>query len=430
MSPLEQLRERVKRREFTLAVVGIGRVGLPLALAFANAGVRTFGVDVNPEYVAKLARKEVPFREAGMEEYIGSSNFTPTVDEKALKESDIVVLTIGTPLTEQMKPDYAQLRAVMEKLVRLDLHGKLIITRSTTGPETMLNFTKPTLEKASGLKAGVDFGLAVCPERILEGKAFEELAGLPEIVGGVDALSSEIAASFFRVLNPEKRILFVSPTAAELAKLFTNVYRYVNFALANEFGLIAEEYGEDAHAVIEALNDGYKRGGVPRPGPAGGPCLSKDGYYLTSNMTFPDFILMAWRLNEEAVPRHMVNAVKKRLKARGKTMHEARVAVLGAAFKAGSDDVRYSPAVRIAELLKAEGAEVRVHDPYVQGTLELAQAADSADAVVLAVNHPEFAGVAAKLPRGSVLVDCWGFIEPAEAKAAGLEYVRFGSGKA
>jgi len=435
MIDMKNLLAKVKQNDFTLGVIGIGRVGLPLALVFANSGVNVIGIDRNKEYVEKIKRGEKPFNEHGIEEYMKTKNFTPTANIKdGIEKSDILILTIGTPITEHMRPDYSQLRSAINSILDTSIKGKLIITRSTVSPGTVENFIKPLLEKKTGLKTGDDFGLSVCPERILEGKALEEIRNLPEIVGAVDEMSAEITSELFRKINKDKKIFVTTPKAAELAKLFTNVYRYINFALANEFGLLAEEYGEDAHEIINILNDGYSRGGVPVPGMTGGPCLSKDGYYLISNLMFPDFILTGWRLNE-SIPQHIVNRLKKRLNDKGKIIHDCKVCVLGLAFKAGIDDTRYSPAVRLVELLKIEAANVGVHDPYIEETDKLEDAVRDADAIILAVNHPKFDGVhkvihkIGKHKPGCILVDCWGFINKDEARNLGFDYIRFGSGK-
>lgn len=432
---MEILAEKVKNNDFTLGVVGIGRVGLPLSLAFAQSGVKVIGIDKNNAYVDKLKRGEKPFCEAGIDQLLNLRNFVPTANlTQALKKCDIFVVCVGTPLTQGNTPDYSQLYSALSEIVEVSIEGKLIILRSTMAPGTTEDRAIPFLEKKTGLKAGQDFGIAVCPERIVEGRAIEEIKELPEIVGGIDPVSVEIVVELFRKINPNKKIFKTAPKAAELAKLFTNVYRYVNFALANEFALLAEQFGQDGLEIIGLINDGYPRGGVPKPGLTGGPCLSKDGYFLLSNTAFPDFVLLAWRLNE-FIPQHVVNRLKKRLKEKGKAIHNCKIAVLGLAYKGGIDDTRYSPSVRIAELLEGENAVVAKHDPYIEGTETLEDALSNADGIVLATNHPEFEGICKTIHSlgehnsGCVLFDCWGMINGDEARQYGLEYMRLGSGK-
>lgn len=432
---MKNLLEKIRKNDFTLGVIGIGRVGLPLALVFAESGVKVNGIDKNKDYVENLKKGIKPFHEEGMDKYMKSRNFFPTADILGgIKKSDVLILTVGTPITEHMRPDYSQLQGALDEIIKADIKGKLIIMRSTVSPGTLENFVLPFVEKNTGLKLGEDFGLAMCPERILEGKAIEEVRDLPEIVGTFEEKSRACVEALFRKINPNKKMFFTNPKSAELAKLFTNVFRYINFSLANEFGLLAEEYGEDAHEIIKILNSGYTRGGVPVPGLTGGPCLSKDGYYLLSNVVFPDFILTAWRMNE-AIPNHIVNRVKKRLRAKGKILHNCKVSVLGLAFKADIDDTRYSPAVKIVDLLRHENADVSVHDPHIEGTAKLEESVRDADAIILAMNHSLFRDVhktidALKIhKKGCILADCWGFIDREEAEEMGFEYIRFGSGK-
>lgn len=432
---MQKLLEKVKNKDFTLGIIGIGRMGLPLALAFAKSGIKVIGIDKNKDYVDKLKRCEKPFCEAGIEESLNIRNFIPTTDlQRGARKSDILILCVGTPLTQGCNPDYSQLYSALSEIAEVSIEGKLIIIRSTVPPRTTEDRVIPILEKKTGLKASEDFGIAVCPERIVEGKALEEIKELPEIIGGIDPINIEIAAELFRKINPNKRIIKTTPKAAELAKLFTNVYRYVNFALANEFALLAEGFGEDGLEIITMLNDSYPRANVPKPGLTGGPCLSKDGYFLLSNTAFPDFILLAWRLNE-FIPQHIVNKLKKRLKEKGKAIHKCKIAVLGLAYKGGIDDTRYSPSIRIAELLEIENAVVAKHDPYIEGTEALEDAISNADAVILATNHPEFRGICKDLHSlgthkpDCVLVDCWGMVNSYEAKQYGFDYIRFGSGK-
>ncbi len=432
---LEQLLEKVKTNGFSIGIVGIGRVGLPLGLVFANSGIKVIGIDVNKEYVESINKKIPPFKEELIDDYIKTNNFTATTDAKdAISKSDALILTVGTPIGEHMRPDYTQLTSALEGLVKNPLNGKMIIMRSTASPGTLEEVIKPFIEKRTGLKAGEDFGLAVCPERIVEGQSIKEIMELPEIIGSMDKISGDIAEEIFRKINKDKKILRATPKAAELAKLFANVYRYINFSLGNEFGLLAETYGEDGHEVIKLVNEGYKRGGLPIPGLTGGPCLSKDGYYLTAHLSFPDFIQVAWRLSE-SIPQHMINRLKGRLEKQNKKLHNSRIAVLGLGFKANSDNTKYSPSVRIVEILKGSNAEVSVHDPLIQNTESLEEAVKDADAIIIATNHSDFRDVHKKIAtigshkKDCILVDCWGIVDREEAKASGFDYIRFGSGK-
>jgi UDP-N-acetyl-D-mannosaminuronic acid dehydrogenase len=436
VEPIDLL-DKVKRRDFTLGVVGLGRVGLPLALAFASRGIRTIGVDVDAGRVSDIRYGTMPFRELGAEEVLGalkgSDAFRVTDDFADLKEADAIFITVGTVLNSEFRPDYSQLHSALQGLAKALRPVQILMLRSTVAPGTLTKVVKPFLETRLGLRVGHDVLLASTPERIASGIALQELPTLPEVAGGADELSSQVAAEILKCLNAEKIVSITTSTSAELAKLFTNVYRYVTFALANEFALLAEVHGQDAHEIIRMANTEYPRGGIPLPGPCGGPCLTKDGYFLVEDLIFPDFILTAWKLNE-GVPAHMVRRLKQSLDQRSRTLTGAKVCVLGLGFKAESDDTRMSPAVRMIELLRAEGASVIVCDPYFESP-DINSAVEGADAVVLATNHAAFRdlGFLDILSRSNpppILVDCWSAWDEKRVRAANIELITFGRGDA
>lgn len=419
-----------------MAVIGIGRVGLPLALSFADCGVRVLGVDRNPEHVDKVNAGILPFLEHGAEpllkETLDLGTFEATTDShSAVARADVVVLTVGTPLNTDLRADTSQLVSALTEIGGALKPGTLVITRSTISPGTTERVVVPKLEELSGLTAGEDLFVAFCPERIAEGKAVEELRELPEIIGGIDDQSADLAEAVFRLLGEKKIIHRTDPLSAELAKLFTNVYRYVNFALANEYALIAEHYRRDAREIIRIVRDGYSRAPIPLPGPAGGPCLSKDGYFLIEELTFPDFVLTAWKLND-SVPAHLVQRLRLGMEAQGMSMESTKIAVLGKAFKADIDDDRLSPSLRVIEMLERLGANVVVHDPYLCD-VQLDEALRDAHGVVLATNHSmyyklDLARLAELAHPECVIVDAWGVFDVDEAARLGLELNTFGRG--
>jgi UDP-N-acetyl-D-mannosaminuronic acid dehydrogenase len=430
------IEQRIRDGAVTVAIVGMGRVGLPLGVAFAKAGARVMGVDVDEARRRSIELGKLPFHEVGCEEPLAAvvreGRLTVHAEPaQAAPAADAVILCVGTPLAADLRPDYDELRSALSNLARHLHPGQLLVLRSTVSPGTLQKVVRPFLREQIP-DVAPDLLLAVCPERIAEGKAMEELGTLPEIVGGIDQPSTEAAAELFRMLGPNKLVHRTDATSAELAKLFTNVYRYVNFALANEFAILGEHYRVDAHRIIEMVNEDYPRASVPRPGPAGGPCLSKDGYFLVEELTLPDFVLLAWKLND-STPAHVVRRLIRRLAAREVAVAGAPIAVLGQAFKRDSDDPRQSPAVRIAEILTREGAEVRVHDPFLPGpTLE--QALSGARAFVLATNHSYYddldpADVAGLMDDPRVGLDCWGTLDRDRFGAAGVEVAAFGVGE-
>lgn len=433
MSYLELLHKIIENR-FTLGVIGVGRVGLPLGVSFARKGINVIGFDINEELIKKINSKIAPFLEQNLQEYLNdaieSNKFVATNDHSLLQNTDVIVITVGTPLNVHSVPDYSQLFSALSKIVQYPLTNKLLIIRSTSAPGTLENIVKPYIEKHTNLKVGEDLFLAACPERIAEGKAIEEFHNLPEIIGGVTETCSKLASEIFRKLNSNKKIFITTPKSAELAKLFANVYRYVNFALANEFGLIAEEHGEDAHEIIKFVNEDYTRGKIPTPGLTGGPCLSKDGYFLTQHMPFPEFIQMASKLNEN-IPHHVIKKLKHEMEKDNKSLVNCKVAVLGLAYKSGIDDIRHSPAVKLADVLKGEGCDVITYDPYVNpnSNASLTDVVQDVDAIIIATNHPEFKvlpSVLNSLNSSPVVIDCWRMFDGNEIKG---KYIAFGKGK-
>ncbi len=433
MNPTALL-DKVNRGDFCIGIVGLGRVGLPLGIAFARKGIRVIGVDRNEELLALVGAGTMPFYEDdehdSLTKVIASGKLSVTSDYDALREADILFITVATGLNNEQRVDFSQLYSALEGLCSRLRPVQLLVLRSTVSPGTLEKIVKPFVEEHTGLKVGKDILLASSPERISAGRALIELETLPEIVGGLDSITTDIVGAALRTLNPKKQIHRTDPVSAELAKLFTNVYRYVTFAVANEFALLAEHHGRDAHSIIRTINEGYPRGNIPLPGPCGGPCLAKDGYLLVEELSFPDFILTAWKLNE-GIPSHMVRRLRDALSRQGKQLAGAKIGVLGKAFKADIDDLRQSPALHIIELLEREGADVLCHDPF-HDTPPLDIVIEDADAVVLATNHTAFrelqpAEMRKKTKPDCIFVDCWGqWDEPGE----GGRILTFGKGDA
>jgi UDP-N-acetyl-D-mannosaminuronic acid dehydrogenase len=430
------LADQIARGQASVAIIGMGRVGLPLGIAFARAGLRVLGVDADPSRCHEIELGKMPFHEPGSEqallEVINAGTLTVHQDpSEAVPNADAIILCVATPLAADLRADYRQLRKALDDVAPHLRPGQLLILRSTVSPGTLLKVVLPHLKQLVP-DVAAHLLLAACPERIAEGKALEELTELPEIVGGTDAESTEAAAALFRALNPTKKLHLTDPTSAELAKLFTNVYRYVNFALANEFAILSEYYQVDAHRIVGMVNEDYPRASIPRPGPAGGPCLSKDGYFLVEELTLPDFVLLAWKLND-TMPAHVVRRLARRLSQHGVELAGTPVAVLGQTFKRDSDDVRQSPAMRATEILQREGAEVRTHDPFIAGPA-LHEVLSGARAFILATNHsaydslaPEDLASSMEAPR--VGLDCWGVLDREAFARSGIDLATLGVGE-
>lgn len=433
---MHPLRQRIADRDFTLAVVGIGRVGLPLAVTFAEEGVQVVGIDRDVDHVSRVNAGEFPFLEDGAEEMLRRSlaaeRFRATTDAAtAISEAQVVILTVGTPLGSDLRPDNSQIETALVAVSEALREHSLVVLRSTVPAGTTDRVVAPALVRQTGFRLGENLFVAFCPERIAEGKAIKELRRLPEIVGGCEPTSGDLAAELFGLLDPNKKIHVTDAMSAELAKLFTNVYRYVNFALANEYALIAEHYGRDASSIISMLRDDYARAPVPLPGPAGGPCLTKDGYFLIEELTYPDFVLTAWKLND-SIPAHMAQRVQRHLEVRGKTLDGRKVAVLGRAFKAEIDDDRLSPSLRLIDVLQRLGADVHVHDPYLPSE-GLEAVLEDAEVIVLATNHAAYSELdpkeVSRLARPNcLLADCWAMLDEKDWEDAGFRLLALGRG--
>jgi UDP-N-acetyl-D-mannosaminuronic acid dehydrogenase len=393
------------QRTDKVAVVGMGRVGLPLALFLADRGMTVYGIDVDEKRISTLHAKGMPFMEDGadalLHEHVGV-RFHPTVDIASVSSAEVVILTLGTPVDEHMNPDY---RVIESSIAELRPHlgtGKLLILRSTVTPGTT-EYVRRKLD-ASGLVVGRDVFLAFCPERIAEGRSLAELHEIPQIIGTLDDTSRVRASAFFAGL-----ITMVHETdtrSAEVAKLFCNVYRYIDFAIGNEFMMIADMFDRDIYEILRLCNTGYKRAGLKQPGFTGGPCLQKDGFFLVDRTPYPDLLTTAWKINE-SVPAYLIDGLEKRMGP----LENKVVAVLGLAFKKNIDDTRNSLAYKALKTLGRRGAAVLKHDPFVMpGDLDAILA--KADAVLVCTDHDAYRelgweGIRRRARPGTHVADVW-----------------------
>ena len=389
-----------------IAMVGLGRVGLPLALAFLEKGFSLIGVDVDEKKLEKLKRGEMPFIEKGAESILRrwiSKRFSVTSDlEQAIAQVTTVILTLGTPVDEHMNPVFEQIEASFVKMTPFLRPGQLVVLRSTVYPGTT-EYLKRFIERETKLVVGKDLFLAYCPERISEGNSLEELAVIPQIVGGLDPDSNLRAQSLFKHLTP--RVIVSDARSAELAKLFCNMYRYIEFAIANEFMMIADNYKRNIYEIIELVNRDYARGGLKKPGFTGGPCLYKDGFFLINDIPYNELISIAWKINE-TVPAYLINSIKMRLPLEGR-----KVVILGLTFKRDIDDNRNSLSYKAKKIFLKEGARVFLHDPYIKPG-DLGVILQDAEAVLVAVNHENYKKlslpqIAQWVKPNCILCDIW-----------------------
>jgi len=398
----------------SISVIGLGRVGLPLALSFADHGAQVLGVDHDRAVLDAIRAGRMPWTESGTQELLDRVSATGRLQlaERAADaaDADDIVITIGTPSFFHFESDLRQVRAAVDDLLPLLRPGHSLILRSTIAPGTT-EFVAGYVAKHRGFQVGRDVFVAHAPERIAAGRFLEEIDTLPCIIGGVGARSGEVAAELFGVFDAP--VVQTSPVQAELAKIWTNILRYTNFALPNLLMMDCERHGANVFEVIDLINRDYPRGGIAQPGLTAGSCLRKDFTFSEERSPAPGMLLAVSRVNE-TVPLFLVEGIKRRL---GELAHR-KVAVLGVAFKADTDDERDSLAHKLIRLLERELADVAVHDPHVTTpTMSFEEAVDAADAVVVATNHSEFctarslATIAERAGSSSLIVDpwnCWG----------------------
>jgi UDP-N-acetyl-D-mannosaminuronic acid dehydrogenase len=406
----------------TVAVVGLGRIGLPLALSFADRGLEVVGMDREPRVLDLVGEGRMPFEETGTQELLdrvrasGRLTLSDRIQEAAA--ADYLVLTLGTPTHVHIEIDVSQIRAAVDDLLPLLREGQTIILRSTVAPGTT-EWVAGYIEQRRGLVVGEDVFVAHVPERIAVNHFLEEIATLPCIVGGVGAASGESAARLFEAFGTE--IVQTTPVQAELAKIWTNILRYTEFALPNLLMMECEQYDANVFDVIELINHEYPRGGIARPGLTAGTCLRKDFAFSEERSHGPGMLLAVSRVHE-SVPLFLVEGLKRRL---GGSLRDCKVAVLGLAFKRDSDDVRDSLSLKLIRLLERELAHVARHDPHVaEGSESLEAVLAGAGAVVVATNHSEYDELLPRLPGDAIVVDPWNVTGTGRVFALAGERVR------
>lgn len=369
----EQFVERIERRDLTVGVIGLGYVGLPLAVGFAEAGQRAIGFDVDSERVTALNAGHSHIEDVSTERInvvADAGRFTASCDPAALADADAVFIAVPTPFDDAKTPDLRYVQAAAATLADVIRPGMLIILQSTTYPGTTREIVQPTLER-SGLTAGSDFWLAFSPERVDPGNTNWGLHNTPKLVGGIDPVSTELAATLLESAMDHAGLVtrLSSPEAAELAKLLENTYRAVNIALVNELSVLCHQMSIDLWEVIDAAATkpfGFQPF-YPGIGP-GGHCIPVDPYYLSWAARRHDFTTKFIELAADTNLRmadYVVGRVTDQLNRHAKSLRGARILCFGAAFKPNVADIRNSRALRVMELLDRAGADVRYHDPHV-----------------------------------------------------------------
>jgi UDP-N-acetyl-D-mannosaminuronic acid dehydrogenase len=417
MASLDGLETRLRAGDATLVVVGIGYVGLPVACKFAAAGFRVWGLDRDEGKVVAVTAGECPFGgvEPGLPELVArvvaEESLTATTDYAVCREAQVVLIAVETPLGEGHRPYYRALESALRSLGPNLTSGTLVIVESTIVPGTMSGFVKPLLEETSGLRAGHDFWLVHCPERVMPGKLLANLESCARVVGGMPLDAARAALSLYRhVVRAD--LDATDCLMAELVKTTENAYRDVQIAFANELALLCESVGADAFELRRLVNKSPHRDmHVPGAG-VGGHCIPKDPWLLVAGAGpgFKPRLIPTARDINDGMPLHMADLLEDGLREVRVGLQGARIGVLGYAYIENSDDTRNSPSAVLVEWLVERGAKVSLHDPFVaEYAGDWREAVAGCDAVVVMVAHAAYRELDLKALRGllahPVLVD-------------------------
>ncbi len=386
---------------YDLCIIGgLGHVGLPLSIMFASKGKRVCIYDINEESMRLVSNGVMPFKEEGAEEVLKSSlksgNLVLSNDPNLISQSENVVIVIGTPVDEFLNPRLSEIKKFFDSYMDYFTEGQLIILRSTIYPGTAEHINKWLKD------SGKSLDIAFCPERIAEGFAMIELEKLPQIVSSFTQSGIKRAKELFSLLTSD--IIELEPTEAELAKLFTNVWRYIKFAVANQFFMIANDHGLDYYKIHKAITHNYPRAkDLPSSGFAAGPCLFKDTMQLASFHENNFYLGHSAMLINEGLPNYIVQSLKRKI-----NLSDKIVGILGMAFKGGSDDKRSSLSYKLKKILQFECKDVLCTDPYIKESyfLDLEEVIDKSDVLILATPHEEYKNLNFK---NKTIIDIWNF---------------------
>lgn len=392
--------KKIESKSALIGIIGLGYVGLPLAVSFATQGFKVLGLEQNPKRRKALNQAKSYIND------VSGADLAPLIKSKCLrvidnyvplKKADAICICVPTPLDKNKQPDISFVKSVTNQLSKIIRKGQLIILESTTYPGTTEEVIKPKLEK-SGLKAGKDFFLAFSPERVDPGNKRFTMKTIPKVVGGINEQSTKLAALLYRQIVDQVHEVS-SPRVAEMEKLLENVFRSVNIALVNEMAILCKKMDIDIWEVIEAAKTKPYGFMAFYPGPGiGGHCIPLDPFYLAWKAKeygiATKFIELAGEINQK-MPEYVVELIQDALNKQGKTLKNSKVAVFGVAYKKDISDYRESPALKIIDLLQKKEAKVEYNDPHVpmvkvNGSSLRSKNIKKADCAVIVTNHSDF----------------------------------------
>ena len=445
-----QIEAYLSSNSLKIGVIGIGRIGLPTALCFANSGFETIGIDINAELVTMINSGDYPLKDEPefdeiFENVHSQKKLVATTDiSKAIPECDIILLSLPTPIDDKNIPDYTAFSQVGKSLNGLLSNGQIVIVESTVEPGFIENELLQIIEGPNHtLKSGTDFHLAVCPETANPGEIMKDFKKLPRLVGSIDEKISSIVSQIYTHVFGVELILMPNCKTANAVKLTTNVFRDVNIAFVNELAILFEKLGIDAYTVIEAAKRKYNfQPHFPGPG-VGGPCLPVNSYqYLNSSKKIDDDFLKivkhARKINEN-MPSHVVNLLSSALSESNISLSKSTVAILGVSYKPNVHDVQIAPSKEIIKILTEKNAKIKIFDPYFTSKVfglttekSISDTLFESDAVILITGHKEFQNLDlkkfSKTMKNSILIDCTGLVKPLDAKENGFIFRGIGRG--
>ena len=445
-----QIQAHLTSNSLKVGIVGIGRIGLPTALCFANSGFETIGIDINAELVNMVNSGDYPLKDEPefdkiFEVVIHQKKLVATTNiSKAVLECDIILLSLPTPIDDQNIPDYTALLLVGKSLNKVLSNGQIVIVESTVEPGFIENELLHTIEGSNHtLKSGVDFHLAACPETANPGEIMKDFKKLPRLVGSIDEKISSIVSQIYTDVFGVEVISLPNCKTANAVKLTTNVFRDVNIAFVNELALLFEKLGIDIYTVIEAAKRKYNfQPHFPGPG-VGGPCLPVNSYqYINSSKKINDDFLKivkdARKINEN-MSRHVVNLLFDALSEASMRLNNSTIAILGVSYKPNIHDVQIAPSEEIIRILTEKNAKIKIFDPYFTSQVfglttekSISDTLSESDAVILITGHKEFQNLDlrkfSKTMKNSVLIDCTGLVKPLDAKENGFIFRGIGRG--
>ncbi|OMC42226.1 nucleotide sugar dehydrogenase [Mycobacterium sp. IS-2888] len=436
-----------------IAIVGFGYIGTVIGAVLADRGWPVTGIDVRQSVVDEINLGKTTVPEPGLNELVSNNvrvgRLRATTDFGALADNDFIIVTVGTPLGPDFEPIVDDIKAAARAVAEHLRPGHVVILKSTVPPDTTEKLFQPILEETSGLRAGVDFGLAFCPERLAEGQAIRELTSIPIVVGAVDERSARACSTLWRHTLGMDSIVVDDPRTAEMVKLADNVWIDLNVALANELAKVCDRLGMDVLQVIDAANSMPKVNHnvnilMPSMG-VGGYCLTKDPWFVShlgQSLGLELAIPRTSRTVNDTMPGYTYGLLTQLLADQGKSIETSKIAVLGIAFKNNTGDCRLTPTKYVVALLEESGCQLSVHDPWVPEeeartvtkiplTADIESAVENADALVVLAGHRQFhqiplARLAELAAPNCVFLDGRNSFDPAAVRAAGLVYKGIG----